>query len=64
MNKSIPERNYAADSYVDTLRAIKARIDGDFDNASLLKCGPLTTDTLEDVVRFVDDCLFATRGDR
>ena len=52
------ERNHAATDYRQTLRAIEARITGNFDNPALLACGPLT-DTMSDVLRFARDCLEA-----
>lgn len=40
---------------VPALTAIKARIDGDWDNPDLLHYGPLTTDTNADIKRIIAD---------
>lgn len=34
---------------IDALRAIKARIEGNFDHPALVRIGPLHTDPLQDV---------------
>lgn len=36
-------------SPIDALKAIRARLDGDFDNASLIKFGPLSTSKERDI---------------
>jgi hypothetical protein len=44
-------------TYKEALQAIVARYNGDWDNLSLIKVGPLSTDTEEDMVRIARDAL-------
>jgi hypothetical protein len=45
-----------------TLRAIKARIQGEWDNPHLMAMGELMTDPNADVLRFVQDALDEVKG--
>ena len=42
-------------AYDETLRAIRARIQGNFDDPALMAKGPLSTDTNADVLRFIQE---------
>ncbi len=41
----------------ETIQAIKARINGEWDNPALVKMGPLMSDAKEDIMRFVEAAL-------
>lgn len=41
---------------IDTMEAIRARLDGEFDNRRLKRFGPLGN-TLDDVRRFIDETI-------
>lgn len=59
--KCVHERNTAMLSKhlircIDTMEAIRARLDGEFDNRRLKRFGPLGN-TLDDVRRFIDETI-------
>ena len=52
----------AAPDMYEALKAIVARIDGDFDNPELMKRGPLSFYGMNDIVRFANEALAKAEG--
>ena len=45
----------AAPPFREALQAIRARINGEFDHLALVKFGPLTSDTTEDIRHIIEE---------
>lgn len=52
----------AAPGILDTLKAIKARIDGVFDAPELMAKGGLNTDKNQDIKNWIDDIILDIEG--
>jgi hypothetical protein len=54
----------SAPDLADALRAIRARINGEWDDPALMKFGPLNTDRISDILTIVADSLAKAEGRR
>lgn len=51
-----------APELLETLKAIKARIDGEWDNPALMRFGPLNTNSDTDILAMVEEAIAKVEG--